>query len=524
MPGIDKNILDTIIPDHLISRVKRDLASDFILAPHYNAIFLKVGDELWQETYSQLKSGKYQPELPLTIDVPKEKQGFTRPGSVLQPIDRLVYHSLVDLTLPLLEEQLDRGRTFSHIPSGVTSTDHLFDRSQKSWDLFQSKVLELCHQGGYVVKADVSNYFERIPQHHLINLMQASGCPTEVVRLLEELLLAFQERNSFGIIQGVFPSDILGNFYLSDFDAFCELNDIPSARYVDDFYLQFHTEKEAKQGLTSLISRLRQNGLHLNEHKSGIRSCEQLIKEETEIDDLFQEAYEEIENEMIEARIPRDLYGFPGDWELHEITSNLNRNEIHISAVTRLYKSIEDFPDQATKIERFCLPFLGASASEVAVERAIQGVVKRPHLTRIYQSYLSRFTNHIPEVVEQLEHLLNSDELVLDYQLMYILGALMNSPKIEQQTTVKKTLQLLGAPHIGQETRALAAIFAAKHGSPNQQRSVKLRYEKEASSYVRGAILYASKYFTSVEQKTCIRAWGGHNSINALISAALRKN
>jgi hypothetical protein len=43
--------------------------------------------------------------------------------------------------------------------------------------------------------------------------MIASGCAPEVARLLEEVLLAFQERNSFGIIQGVFPSDLLGNFY-----------------------------------------------------------------------------------------------------------------------------------------------------------------------------------------------------------------------------------------------------------------------------------------------------------------------
>ena len=69
------------------------------------------------------------------------------------------------------------------------------------------------------MKADVANYFERIPQHHLINLMIASGSVPEATRLLEEIFLAFQERNSFGIIQGVFPSDVFGKFYLSDIDV-----------------------------------------------------------------------------------------------------------------------------------------------------------------------------------------------------------------------------------------------------------------------------------------------------------------
>ena len=99
----------------------------------------------------------------------------------------------------------------------------MFEPEHLCWDRFQSALRKVASKGGFFVKADVANYFERIPQHHLINLMIASGCAPEVARLLEEVLLAFQERNSFGIIQGVFPSDLLGNFYLSDVDAYCEI-------------------------------------------------------------------------------------------------------------------------------------------------------------------------------------------------------------------------------------------------------------------------------------------------------------
>lgn len=83
----------------------------------------------------------------------------------------------------------------------------------------------LCASEGYiVVKADIANYFERIPQHHLVNLMSAARCPPEVVNLLEEMLLAFKGRNSFGILQGMFPSDVLGNFFLSEFDGYCDIH------------------------------------------------------------------------------------------------------------------------------------------------------------------------------------------------------------------------------------------------------------------------------------------------------------
>ena len=235
----------------------------------------------------------------------------------------------------------------------------MFEPAHESWSRFQAKIGSLCTSAGYTVKADIANYFERIPQHHLVNLMSAAKCPSEVVNLLEKMLLAFQERDLFGIIQGVFPSDVLGNFFRSEFDGYCDIHEIPSVRYVDDMYLCYASEVDAQRGLIELIERLRKDGLHLNEYKSGIRTTHEVLREETEVDVLFEEA------------------------------------------------------------------------------------------------------------------------------------------------------------------RAIAALFAAKHGSPTQKRTVRLAYESEPSVFVRSAILYASRYFTRAERKTCKKAWGAPNLVNALISQAL---
>ena len=188
-----------------------------------------------------------------------------------------------------------------------------------------------------------------------------------------------------------------------------------------------------------------------------------------------------------------------------------------------MYESVEDNPGQTDKIERFCLPFLRAAESNIGVQRALDGVVERPHLSRLYLSYLSRFVTTEQAVSKMLENLLDSPVLVLDYQRMYLLGALMGAAKIDRNT-VNSALRLLGQSSVGQEVRALAAIFAAKHGTPQQRRTVRLSYENEASAYVRAAILYASRHFTGTEQKTCAKAWGGHNITNALIGHALRSS
>jgi hypothetical protein len=47
----------------------------------------------------------------------------------------------------------------------------------------------ICDESEFILKADISNYFERLPQHHLVNLMAAAGCSQEVVK--ERLINAF---------------------------------------------------------------------------------------------------------------------------------------------------------------------------------------------------------------------------------------------------------------------------------------------------------------------------------------------
>lgn len=524
MPGLDRTVLDSIDPDVAVARICRDIQTDLILAPHYNAIFLKAAEEIWARTNELLSSGKYCPELALTVAVPKAR-GFTRPGSILTPVDRLVYQALADIVAPTVEGQLDRSRTFSNVIVEPGKEGHMFEPEHLCWERLQSSLDKLATKGGYFVKADIANYFERIPQHHLINLLIASGCRTEVTRLLEEMLLAFQERDSFGIIQGVFPSDLLGNFYLSDIDAYCEIHEIPSARFVDDLYLQYDSLPEARRGLIRLIDQLRREGLHLNELKSGIRSAEKLIKDETELDQLFSATLDQIKEERKETEEFVGGYGFIVNWELEgdeeEAEEEDQNEELKNAAVRRLYESIEIYSGQTEKIEKFCLPFLRVAGSDIAIERSIDGIVDRPHLARLYLAYLSRFVPEDATVRRRLGELLESSAVISDSQRMYLLGALLRAKFIEKDT-INAALRMLSELKVGQEVRALAAIFGAKYGTPQQRRTVRLSYEGEPSSYVRAAILYASRHFTGEERKICIKAWGAHNTTNAFIAHALR--
>jgi hypothetical protein len=520
VPGLDRKIIAQIDHKSVIAHVKADIRSDFILAPHYNTIFNLAADELWDQLAQQLRSGTYQPELPITMSVPKERF-FTRPGSILRPSDRFMYQALADNVMERLEGSHDRSRSFSHVPSG--DEGKMFEPNHVSWERFQKRIAEICGESKFVLKADISNYFERLPQHNLVNLMSAAGCAPEVVKLIEEMLSAFRERNSFGIIQGVYPSDALGNFYLSALDAQCEIDKVLSARYVDDIYMGFPSEAEARKGLARLIETLRKNGLHLNEYKSQIMRADVVISEETAIDRLFDEIRGEVAGDKTYERA--SPYGFEVEWEDEDNEEQANVEEEHDdadlqnAAVERLMKNIGDYPNQEDQIEKFCLPILRSAQSDSAVQHVLENLTEKPHQTRLYFSYISTFVGTNQDVVGALEALC-ADDTVSDYQRMFLLAALVRARTVNR-ATVRAALQWFQNHTAAKETRAMAAIFAAKHGAAQQKRTVRTSYEDEPSDYVRSAILFASKYLTADDKKTCKRAWGGHNAINTLIAQTI---
>ena len=147
MPGLDKNVIGEIDWEKAAQNIIVDNRTDFILAPHFDIIFREKGDELIQQLKAALGAGSYEPQLPIYMSVPK--QGIlSRPGSILLPHDRLLYQGIVEDILPQLEGQMDRERTFSHVPSG--EIEHLFTPSYDTWGAFQDRVEQICGECGFV--------------------------------------------------------------------------------------------------------------------------------------------------------------------------------------------------------------------------------------------------------------------------------------------------------------------------------------------------------------------------------------
>jgi len=533
MPGLDRDVLNELDPTRSLDRIRTDVLSDLILAPHYAAIFEHAGDELRDRLFDELRSGDFEPSLPIYIEAPKAN-GIPRPGAILPPLDRLAYQLLVDHVAPLGEAQLDRSRVHSHVLLDPDPEGRMFRPGHESWQNLRESLVGLAGQAenSFVVRADVASFFDRLYQHNLVNLLHASGAAPGAVNLLEKVLSAWRQKDSHGILQGMFPSDFLGNFYLCALDGHFEIQGAASARFVDDIYVFYSSEIEAQKGLTELARILRAEGLHLNERKTDIVACDALIHEETALDRLFDEAKDELDAYDWVSTV----YGFVTAWRVtddddredepgheHE-DAQAGEPEIEgvgrLAAVELLYDRVDDEDAPIDRIERFCLPLLGASASPKAIDRAVRGIARRPHLAQLYSSYLMKVARDNEEVTEQLELELEFGTLAYDWQLMWLLGTLTYLGGVSR-ATVNRALRIAQDHSVPVPVRAMAVQLAARHGNVAQRRAVRTLYTAEPSEYVRSSILFASRHFPTPEKRTCLRAWGGHSDVNALTVRAV---
>jgi hypothetical protein len=192
-----------------------------------------------------LAKGKFAPGVPITIEVPKSfriKVGgpakrlgpsFSRPGSILRPSDRILYQVLADQAAPAVKAKTDESRSFGHRLADGTS-DAMFLPTRKCWGDLQNAIRPHVENEGhrYILRLDVADYFGSINQHTLVNTLMDNGYPSELVKSFEAVLLKYtDQRSSRGILQGMYPSDLFGSFYMHPIDRFFDDLDIASARY-----------------------------------------------------------------------------------------------------------------------------------------------------------------------------------------------------------------------------------------------------------------------------------------------------
>jgi Reverse transcriptase (RNA-dependent DNA polymerase) len=372
------------------------------------------------------------------------------------------------------------------------------------------------------VKLDVANFFGSLNQHELINVLSDSGYPKPLYSRLEALLTSFTgDRSSRGILQGMYPSDLFGNFYLAPIDTVLAEHGVSSARYVDDIYVFVRSMKAAGALLRELIPALRSYDLTLNEAKSKVVLKSSLITEEPDLEALFSDAVEEISSQIEDDDFNAD-YGFQSEWDDDDGEDEGHKDEttdLELKATKLLFDSIDDYAGHEESIERFCLPLFAKADSDHAVEHVMDAFKKRPAMSQIFASYLANFLED-DAVRSFLLGLLQDDSLV-DWQKMWVLAALSQIAKASD-TYVKVAMAILKDGDHHEALRGAAAVYVGRFGEHPRRKALVALYGS-VSSYIQSAIYFSSRNWPGVERSNAKANWGSHNPLNSPITAALTK-
>jgi hypothetical protein len=208
-------------------------------------------------------------------------------------------------------------------------------------------------------------------------------------------------------------------------------------------------------------------------------------------------------------------YGFQSEWD----DEPAEDEDLELKATKLLFDSVSQYPGQEENIERFCLPLFSKAGSDYAVEHVLDAVKKRPSMSQIYVSYLSKFIS-AGEVHGLLVSILD-DASLTDWQRMWIVAALLQV-KPKSDGPVKVALNLLKDANRHEALRAVAAIYVGRFGDLIRRKALISIYST-VSSYIQAAIYFSSRTWPAVERANAKASWGGHTQLNALLALALAK-
>lgn len=536
--GLDQAMIDAIDWPLAIERILNDLKTDFIYAPHLSFVYRNAKDELVSLLKTSLKSGTFGPGMPITIEVPKPFRisvrvqskrlgpNYSRPGSILLPLDRVLYQALADQAAPIIDAKTDKSRSFSHQLAAADNAS-MFLPTRTCWNAFQKSLSAHAQKEKirYILKVDVANFFGSLNQHILINLLNDAGYPKSLSSRLENFLTSHSGRSSRGILQGVYPSDLFGNYYLSPIDLFLTEYGVASSRYVDDIYIFVPNVESTDRLMRELIPTLRRYDLVLNEAKSVIILKSALITEEPDLEELFDNAVKEIADQVDEDDFDAD-YGFQSEWnddndedeEEEEEGGTDTDSDLELKATELLFDSVSKYPGHEESIERFCLPLFSAAESDYALEHVMASFVVRPAMTQIYSSYVAKFIRR-PVVLDFLVSLL-ADSSLIDWQKMWIVAALSQADKA-YDPEVKIVFDLFKDATRHEALRAVAVIYVGRFGNHTRRMALIADYGS-ATAYIQSAMYYSTKWWPSVE-KGNVKAWAASSPLNKLISVAISR-
>lgn len=211
----------------------------------------------------RLRTGRYEPGPTRRVLVPK-KSGGLRPLDIPCVADRVAQGAVAMALQPILDPTFEDA-SFAYRP-GRSVADAVSRVAQHRRAGFE-----------WVVDADVTRYFERIPHEALLGRLDLAVDDPLLVDLIG-LWLEATMPSGLGVPQGSPLSPLLANFYFDAIDEGLEGRGLRLVRYADDFLILARSKEQAEAALVKSRDLLAAHGLELNAEKTRVVSFDQGLR------------------------------------------------------------------------------------------------------------------------------------------------------------------------------------------------------------------------------------------------------
>lgn len=496
------SLVDKLDFELAVKQVIVDSNTDFIIDKLGIEILKEFKDKFIEHLKNKIikfesENGEYEP-LPLeTIDVPK-KDFTMRPGAVPELIDRIYYQALCNSIAPKIENNLIRKEdnvVFSYRLSNKENDEYMFIESGTAYNDFISYQNSICEDNdfSYVLETDIADYFEKIYHHNLINLLDGFGCDKQIIDALAKLLRKWTEGISYGIPQGMWPSDLLGNAYLNDLDIAMVSEDYKYIRYVDDIRVFCNSELMAKKALMKISQIIRPMGLNIQPAKTYIHDkdffCTRMRP--------FSEKLNELKKQYKELRVDFDPYFN----EFEPI--GVSEEALEIMGLDELFKSAINPPNEQEI--KFCLNAFAYTRQPTAIPFCLEHLTDLPHLSSYFINYLTSL-GYNKEVSESLLQFLQSKNNIYQWQEMWLLRYFFLLPELTMDfKTFFRDIFLDGNRHVA--CRSTAALILGKLGDLSDLRLLKINFRTIESLWIKRAIIFAISRLPTAERNQVYNYW-----------------
>jgi RNA-directed DNA polymerase len=216
-----------------------------------------------EHLHTQLRAGTYRPAVIKRVWIPKPGSREQRPLGIPTVRDRVVQTAVRQVIEPIFEREF--------------CTHSYGFRPGRGCQQALSRVSELLAGGyGWVIDADVRQYFDSIPHERLLDLVRERIADGKVLQLIADFLQQgvldglTEWTPEQGTPQGAVISPLLANLYLHPLDKLAQTRGWEMVRYADDFVVLCRSQAEAHATLQEIAEWMSAAGLRLHEEKTRI--------------------------------------------------------------------------------------------------------------------------------------------------------------------------------------------------------------------------------------------------------------